>query len=109
MEGHISNKYARFITSRPHAYSEDGLENIVQLLTMKANNISLTEELYHQFKYGVSTYKKLNLESFVTNFRHQSNKVYNNKIKYLTSHPVNNQTFRNEDNYRLDFFLNRRA
>ena len=43
MEGHISNKYAKFITSRPHAYSLDGLENITQLLTMKANNIKLTE------------------------------------------------------------------
>lgn len=43
MEGHISNKYAKFITSRPHSYSEDGLENIVQLLTMKANKIKLTE------------------------------------------------------------------
>ena len=39
MEGHISNKYAKFITSRPHSYSEDGLENVVQLLTMKANKI----------------------------------------------------------------------
>ena len=46
MEGHISNKYAKFITSRPHSYSIDGLENIVQLLTMKANNIKLTEEIY---------------------------------------------------------------
>ena len=41
MEGHISNKYAKFITSRPYSYSEDDLENITQLLTMKANNIKL--------------------------------------------------------------------
>ena len=109
MEGHISNKYARFITSRPHAYSEDGLENIVQLLTMKANNIILNEELYHQFKYGQSTYKQLNLEKYITNFKLQANKTYNHKTKCLTSHPVNNQTFRHEDNYRLDFFLNRRT
>ena len=50
MEGHISNKYAKFITSRPHAYSLDGLENVTQLLTMKANNIKLTEKIYHKFK-----------------------------------------------------------
>ena len=50
MEGHISNKYAKFITSRPHAYSENGLENITQLLTMKANNVKLTEEIYYKFK-----------------------------------------------------------
>lgn len=62
MEGHISNKYAKFITSRPHSYSETGLENIVQLLTMKANKIKLTEEIYYEFKSGISAYKKLNLE-----------------------------------------------
>ena len=52
MDGHISNKYDKFITSRPHSYSEDALENIVQLLTMKASKIKLTEEIYHQFKTG---------------------------------------------------------
>ena len=56
MEGHISNKYAKFITSRPHSYSKDGLENIVQLLTIKANKIKLTEEIYVNFKTGISTY-----------------------------------------------------
>ena len=66
MEGHISNKYAKFITSRPHAYSENGLENITQLLTMKANNVKLTEEIYYKFKTGESVYKKLNLEKFIS-------------------------------------------
>jgi len=108
MEGHISNRYARFTTSRPHAYCEDGLENIVQLLTMKANKIELTEELYHQFKYGEATYKKLNLEKHISQFRLQANEIINNDHKYLNSFNVNNQTFRQEDNYRLDFFLNKR-
>ena len=75
MEGHISNKYAKFITSRPHSYSKDGLENITQLLTMKANKIRLTEEIYYKFKTGESTYKKLNLEKFITNFRNQANET----------------------------------
>ena len=78
MEGHISNKYAKFLTSRPHAYSNDGLENITQLLTMKANNIKLTEEIYYNFKTGESVYKKLNLEKFITQFRNQSNTFINN-------------------------------
>ena len=82
MEGHISNKYAKFITSRPHAYSLDGLENITQLLTMKANNIKLTEEIYHKFKTSESTYKKLNLEKFITVFRNQAKQVVNNNLKY---------------------------
>lgn len=108
MEGHISNKYAKFITSRPHSYSEDGLENIVQLLTMKANNIKLTEGIYHQFKTGESTYKKLNLEKFITNFRNQSNEVINNNLKYDVKYTIDNFNFTTKDNYRLDYFLSKR-
>ena len=108
MEGHISNKYAKFITSRPHSYSEEGLENIVQLLTMKANNIKLTEEIYHQFKTGESTYKKLNLEKFITNFRNQSNEVINNNLKYNFEYTIDNTNFNPQDNYRLDYFLSKR-
>lgn len=109
MEGHISNKYAKFITSRPHSYSEDGLENIVQLLTMKANNIKLTEEIYHQFKTGESTYKKLNLEKFITNFRNQANKLIDSNNKYNIEYHVDNNNFSLKDNYRLDYFLSKRT
>lgn len=109
MEGHISNKYAKFITSRPHSYSENGLENIVQLLTMKANNIKLTEEIYHQFKNGESTYKKLNLEKFITKFRNQSNKLINNNLKYNIQYQIDNNNFNYKDNYRLNYFLSKRS
>lgn len=108
MEGHISNKYAKFITSRPHAYSLDGLENITQLLTMKANNIKLTEEIYHKFKTGESVYKKLNLEKFITLFRNQANELLDNNLKYNLQYQVDNSNFNLKDNYRLDYFLSKR-
>lgn len=108
MEGHISNKYARFITSRPHSYSEDGLENIVQLLTMKANKITLTEEIYHNFKNGESTYKKINIEKFITNFRNQANKLIDSNNKYNIEYQIDNNNFNSKDNYRLDYFLSKR-
>lgn len=108
MEGHISNKYAKFITSRPHCYSLDGLENITQLLTMKANNIKLTEEIYYKFKTGESAYKKLNLEKFITQFRNQSNKVIDNNLKYNKQYQIDNSNFNLKDNYRLDYFLSKR-
>lgn len=108
MEGHISNKYAKFITSRPHSYSEDGLENITQLLTMKANNVKLTEEIYYKFKTGESVYKKLNLEKFITNFRNQSNKLIDNNLKYNIQYQIDNSNFDLKDNYRLDYFLSKR-
>ncbi len=108
MEGHISNKYAKFITSRPHSYSLDGLENITQLLTMKANNIKLTEEIYHKFKTGVSTYKKLNLEKFITCFKNQVKQVVDNNLKYNLQYEIDNSTFSLKDNYRADYFLSKR-
>ena len=108
MEGHISNKYAKFITSRPHAYSENGLENITQLLTMKANNVKLTEEIYYKFKTGESVYKKLNLEKFISEFRNQSNELIDNTLKYDIQHLVDNNNFDLQDNYRLDYFLSKR-
>ena len=108
MEGHISNKYAKFITSRPHSYSKDGLENITQLLTMKANKIRLTEEIYYKFKTGESTYKKLNLEKFITNFRNQANKIIDINLKYYKQYKIDNNNFSDKDNYRLDYFLSKR-
>lgn len=108
MEGHISNKYAKFITSRPHSYSEDGLENIVQLLTMKANKIKLTEEIYSNFKSGISTYKQLNLEKYINKFRNQANKLIDQNNKYNIEYHVDNNNFNLRDNYRLDYFLSKR-
>ena len=108
MEGHISNKYAKFITSRPHSYSLDGLENITQLLTMKANNIKLTEEIYHKFKTGESTYKKLNLEKFITCFKNQAKQIVDNNLKYNLQYEIDNSTFNLKDNYRTNYFLSKR-
>ncbi len=108
MEGHISNKYAKFITSRPHAYSLDGLENITQLLTMKANNIRLTEEIYHKFKTGTSIYKKLNLEKFITCFKNQVNQVVDNNLKYNLQYEIDSSTFSLKDNFRINYFLSKR-
>ena len=108
MEGHISNKYARFITSRPHSYSEDGLENTVQLLTMKANKIKLTEEIYWNFKSGISTYKKLNLEKYINHFKNQAKIFINPNNKYNIEYYTDNSNFSLKDNYRLDYFLSKR-
>ena len=108
MEGHISNKYAKFITSRPHSYSEDGLENIVQLLTMRANKIKLNEEILYKFKNGIPVYKKLNLEKNINDFRNQSNELINPDNKYNIKYYVDNSQFNLKDNYRLDYFLSKR-
>lgn len=65
MEGHVSQAYARHITSSPYAFSLDGLENKLQLLTMKANQIELTLNNFLQLKYGENEYQRI-IEQFKT-------------------------------------------
>lgn len=59
MEGHVSNKYARYITSSPYAFSIDGLENKIKLLIMKANKVNLTFEDYLYLKYSENEYDEI--------------------------------------------------
>jgi len=60
MEGHVSNQYARYITSIPYGFSIKGLRNKLKLLVYKANKINLTIEDYYDLKYGEDEYKKIN-------------------------------------------------
>lgn len=75
---------------------------------MKANKIKLTEEIYCNFKTGISTYKKLNLQKYINSFRNQANKLTDNSYKYNINHYVDNANFNLKDNYRLDYFLSKR-
>ena len=56
---HVSNKYARYITSSPYAFSIDGLENKIKLLVMRANKVNLTFEDYLYLKYSENEYDKI--------------------------------------------------
>lgn len=59
MEGHVSNRYARYITSSPYAFSLDGLENKLQLLVLNANKHNLTFEDFLLLKYGNNEYQEI--------------------------------------------------
>lgn len=59
MEGTISSKYARYITSSPYAFSLKGLENKLKLLTLKANNHELTMDDYLMLRYSKDEYKEI--------------------------------------------------
>lgn len=71
MEGHISHKYARYITSRPFAFSIRGLTNKVQLLNIKANETTLDFDLFLEYKYGKNYdyYETLNYDDFKSEFK----------------------------------------
>ena len=56
MEGHVSQAFARHITSSPYGFSRQGLENKLKLLVYHANKVELTIEDYYNLKYGKNSY-----------------------------------------------------
>ena len=81
VEGVISHKYAKYITSRPFGFSRDGLENKIQLLTRQANNLDFSTETFARFKYEDNYYKHSHIH------KHQNLKwhkpKHHPKYKYL--------------------------
>ena len=59
MEGHVSNRYARYITSSPFAFSLDGLENKLLLLVLNANKHNLSFDEFITMKYGDNEYHEI--------------------------------------------------
>ena len=59
MEGHVNCAYARYITSSPYGFSMDGLENKLQLLTIKANKHEITFDEFLKFKYEPNEYGQI--------------------------------------------------
>ena len=59
MEGHVNQAFARYITSSPYGFSEQGLENKLKLLVYHANKHELTIEDYYNLKYGNNNYKEI--------------------------------------------------
>lgn len=102
MEAHISHKYARFITSRPFAFSIEGLTSKIQLLNFHANNKQFDFNTYLKFKYNSDDYyKKLLKDDFKTKFRLQSNSQINPLNKYYVDFHVTTS-----DKYINERFLN---
>ena len=104
MEGHVSNKYARYITSSPYAFSLDGLENKLQLLVLRANNHNLTFEDFINLKYGENQFNKIldNIKQ-ITNIKYRI-KVINTNNKELININVPLPKF--YDNSTKDYFYN---
>lgn len=100
MEGHVSNSYARYITSSPFGFSEDGLKNKLKLLVYKANKIELTIEDYYQLKFGEDEYIKINSNiKEITNIKYDQKLTSNNKKKtYLNKNYIISSTNSSNDN-----------
>lgn len=53
MEGRVSNCYAKYLTSTPHAFSMKGLKNRLKLLVLNADKIELSFEDFLNLKFGM--------------------------------------------------------
>ncbi len=76
MESHISHIFADIFTSRPKAYSKEGLRKLLKIRLLKVNGYNLKESYFNSFnKNKVKTNNKFN-------------KVEHNKLNYHTDESV---------------------
>ena len=81
MEGHVNQAFARYITSSPYGFSNQGLKNKLKFLVYKANKIDLTIEDYYSLKYGDNVYEEINIK-----IRKLTNIKYDQKLTSNHSH-----------------------
>ncbi|MDD4795516.1 MAG: UPF0236 family protein [Bacilli bacterium] len=90
MEGQVSNKYARYITSSPFGFSLNGLNNKIKLLVYKANKVDLKIEDHYNLKNEPDEYinivKKIN-ELVNIKYDHKLSKNLSAEYKISTSTP----------------------
>lgn len=91
MEGHVNQAFARYITSSPYGFSEQGLENKFKLLVYHANKVELTIKDYYNLKYGNNSYEDINIKiNKLTKIKYDQKLSSNNRLEYKinTSLPV---------------------
>ena len=107
MEGHVSNKYARYITSSPYAFSLEGLEKKLQLLVLRANKVNLSFEDYLYLKYSENESDTIinKIKKFKTNFKLTINQFKNRNNGLGISFPILDS---NKDNTEIKELLSPR-
>lgn len=91
MEGHVNQAFARYITSSPYGFSEQGLENKLKLLVYHANKVELTIEDYYNLKYENNSYEDINIKiNKLTKIKYDQKLSSNHRLEYKinTSLPV---------------------
>lgn len=113
MEGHVSQTYARYITSSPFGFSKKGLENKLKLLVYKANKINLTIEDYYNLKYGKNEYKEIieNIKK-ITTIKFDSKLTKNHSESYditipnpIFDTPSENNKFKEITSIRQEIYI----
>ena len=109
MEGHVNQAFARYITSSPYGFSEQGLENKLKLLVYHANKHDLTIEDYYNLKYGNNDYEEINIKiKKMCNIKYDQKLSSNYSLEYRidTSIPIFDKQ---KDNNKLSELLSFRG
>ena len=83
MEGHVNQGFARYITSSPYGFSEQGLENKLKLLVYNTRSSVLTIEDYYNLKYGNNNYEEINIKiRKLCNIKYDQKLTSNHSLEY---------------------------
>ena len=113
MEGHVNQGFARYITSSPYGFSEQGLENKLKLLVYHANKHELTIDDYYNLKYGTNSYEDINFKiKKITNIKYDQKLSSNHSLEYKinTSIPIfdnseDNNKFKELTSMRKEIYI----
>lgn len=100
MEGHVSQAFARYITSSPYGFSEQGLENKLKLLVYHANKHEITIEDYYNLKFGKNEYEEINKKiNELINIKYDQKLSSNHPVEYSINVPLPKFDSKEENNY----------
>lgn len=103
MEGHVNQAFARYITSSPYGFSEQGLKNKLKLLVYHANKHELTIEDYYNLKYGTNSYEDINIKiKNLCNIKYDQKLTSNHSLEYNINASLS-KLYSAEDNNYLKF------
>ena len=113
IEGHINQAFARYITSSPYGFSENGLENKLKLLVYHANNVDLTIEDYYNLKYGTNSYEDINIKiKKLCNIKYDQRLTSNYSLEYkinttlpILDSPIENNKLRELTSIRQEIYI----
>jgi hypothetical protein len=113
MEGHVNQAFARYITSSPYGFSEQGLENKLKLLVYHANKHELTIEDYYNLKYGNNSYEEINIKiKKICNIRYDQKLTSNHSLEYeintnlpILDSPSENNRLKELTNLRQEIYV----
>lgn len=108
MEGHVNQAFARYITSSPYGFSEQGLQNKLKLLVYHANKHELTIEDYYNLKYGTNSYEDINIKiKNLCNIKYNQKLTSNHSLEYSINASLS-KLYSAEDNNYLKFITSPR-